>query len=178
MGNKSVQVVISGQGEKLASKECQGMQKRGCQDDASCPSLCDKGQKKVVVDEDGRNLEEPRRYDRYATCKYLVDSPSHKQYNADDKQRYGVGRRPCTLYVRPNILEVQSLGSQPVSLLLNPSNKQTTPPMMTNKPMKSKSLTCSLKERPWCGLRLRVKKRITAANPPVGRLKRKILHEK
>jgi len=59
-------------------------------------------------------------------------------------------------------------GPQFLSLSLKPSNTIITPPTIRHKPTKSKSWQCSLKLRPWWGLRLRKKNRMPAAMPPVG----------
>ena len=58
--------------------------------------------------------------------------------------------------------------SQLVSLWLKPTSKSTTPETIKNNPRKSNSSICCFRVLPWCGLRLRKKKRRAAATPPVG----------
>ena len=58
--------------------------------------------------------------------------------------------------------------SQLVSLKLNPTNRQTTPPTIKPSPMKSNSSMCSRSVLPLWGFKLRKKNRRAAAKPPVG----------
>lgn len=77
-----------------------------------------------------------------------------------------------TLGRRLSIGELSELsyhnGSQLVSLKLNPSNRQTTPPTINPSPMKSKSSMCSRRVLPLWGFKLRKKNKRPAAKPPVG----------
>lgn len=60
--------------------------------------------------------------------------------------------------------------SQLVSLKLNPTSRQTTPPTIKPSPIKSNSLLCCRRVFPLCGFKLRKKNRMAAATPPVGLL--------